>query len=111
MNDRPSGWVRSFINRAQAAEAPHPVPPDRDNVVQLPIGTPDLDDRKLKIRNLDAKLMSIAIDIDRLGLQFNSVRDELMREREAFLNDLKDEGVISHYAHTPPKAEFLEPAP
>ena len=111
MNDRPSGWVRSFINRAQAAEAPPPVPHDRDNVVQLPIEAPDLDDRAAKIRKLDAKLMSIAIDIDRLGLQFNSVRDELMRERAAILEDLKAEGIMGQYAHTPPKAEFLDQAP
>lgn len=100
-----SGWYNGLLSRVPNSEPP----PLQDNIVQLP--RPNLDDRAARIRDLDAALMNVAIEIDRLGLKFNTIRADLMRERAAMLNELKESGIKGEFVHVPPEAEFLETGP
>lgn len=108
--ERSTGWVQSFISRAPASGKPapsKPPPPHPDNVVQMP--RPSLDDRTRRLRSLDQQLMDIAIEMDRLGMQFNAIREDLMRERALFLDELKVENVKAAFTHEPPEVELLGP--
>lgn len=88
------------------AGVPHSEPP-ADNVVHL--SPPDINERLKRIRALDQKLMSYAIDMDRMAMKFNTLREELLREREGVLEALRAENIKnSEYAHNPPEVELLE---
>lgn len=107
MNDQPRSKWASLLSGVPRSVPPPPSAPG--NVVHLP--RPSLDARAERIRSLDNQLMDIAIDIDRLGLRFNTIRDELMRERESILTDLKETGIKGEFVHIPPEAERLKPGP
>tara|TARA_R110000868_G_scaffold250896_2_gene507640 strand:+ start:786 stop:1115 length:330 start_codon:yes stop_codon:yes gene_type:complete len=102
------GWVRGMLTGIPNSAPPPPQVPD--NVVHLP--QPDINERLLRIRVLDQELMSIAIDMDRLALKFNTVRAELLREREFVLEKLRIENIKNaEFAHHPPEVELLEQGP
>lgn len=78
-----------------------------DNIVPIPARRVGLDVLAARVRELEQSLMDKAMQIDRLGLAFNSQRDELLQARAAMLEALKHEGVRADYPVAIPEAPYV----
>jgi hypothetical protein len=74
------------------------------NVARMP--TPNLDDFEKRIRQLEGELIGIGTEIDRLGMKFNSVRDQLVQVREQMANRLKESGIKAEFMTTFPEIDM-----
>ena len=75
-----------------------------DNVARMP--KPNLEDFEKRIRQLEGELIGIGTEIDRLGMKFNSVHDQLKQVREQMANRLKESGIKAEFMTTFPEIDM-----
>ncbi len=90
--------MKTFLSGIPRSEPADP------NIEQHPAST--LDAMERRIRDIENALVTVTADLERLGMRYQTLRDDLMRAQTSFCDRLKDSGIRAEPVRVPPALEL-----